>query len=133
MRTPLRLVITLALTAWPLFGCGSGFDRALTMSLVDPAKYNFHSCRQLAQALTAMEARESELEKLMQRAGVDTAGHLIGVLTYATDYRAVRDELALIEDVAQRKECDPPVRRTRAAVQTVVSSPFPSPASARQR
>jgi hypothetical protein len=98
-------VLGLALSLLPIGGASQ-----LDAALVDPAKYDYHNCVQLAGAMKGAESRQQELVDLKTRAEKSTAGGVVSALTYGAEYRSIQGEMQLIEDVAKRKQCEPPVK-----------------------
>jgi hypothetical protein len=109
MRTVIaraRRTLAAVLFAAVLPGCALDFDS----TLVDPAAYDYYSCEQLRGIFKGLELRQTELEGYLSRAAKDTAGNVIGAVTYGPDLRSTRGRMKVIERVAGRKECDPPVK-----------------------
>ncbi len=73
---------------------------------VQPGKYDFLKCPQLAQESLAHSAREKELLSLMERANESAAGPVVNFMVYETDLQQVRGELALLRQTAREKGCD---------------------------
>ena len=73
--------------------------------LADPAKYQYHTCEQLATATKAVTTRQQDLATLIARAEQGAAGSLVGTIAYKSDYTAVGQELRLIEATARSKNC----------------------------
>jgi hypothetical protein len=78
-------------------------------ALVDPAKYDLYSCKQLDHAMKEAADRNRELKRLEARAMRDPSGELVSDLTYVPEFKSWRGNMALMEEVSQRKDCDPPV------------------------
>ena len=93
---------TLALAA-----CSTGSDKFSTGNFwVQPGKYDFLKCPDLARISVADSAREKELVSLMERANQDAAGPVINFMVYRADLEQVRADLALLEQTARQKGCD---------------------------
>ena len=73
---------------------------------VDPGKYQFYSCEQLASQRTHWTNRELELKLLMDKAEQGTGGTVVNVIAYQTDYVMAREELKVIDATARAKNCD---------------------------
>ena len=86
-----------------LAGCSTGGEGMLL--LVDPAKYQYHTCEQLATATKAMTARQQDLATLIERAEQGTAGAIVGTIAYKSDYTVVGQDLRLLEATARTKNC----------------------------
>ena len=102
-RTWRAAVLAPLLLGLVLAGCSTGGEGMLL--LVDPAKYQYHTCEQLAAATKAMTARQQELATLIERAEQGTAGAVVGTIAYKSDYTAVGQDLRLIEATARSKNC----------------------------
>jgi hypothetical protein len=77
---------------------------------VDPGKYQYYNCEQLAGQRTHWTNRELELKLLMDKAEQGTGGTVVNVIAYQTDYVTAREELKVIETTARAKNCDAPRR-----------------------
>ena len=73
---------------------------------VQPGKYDFLKCPDLAQRSMADSVREKELVSLMERANQEAIGPFINVTVYASDLEQVRADLALLQQTAREKGCD---------------------------
>lgn len=73
---------------------------------VQPGKYDFLKCPQIAQQSVAKSAREKELLSLMERANQSAAGPVVNFMVYDSDLQQVRGELALLKQTAREKGCD---------------------------
>jgi len=73
---------------------------------VDPGKYQYYNCEQLAGQRTHWTNRELELKLLMDKAEQGTGGTVVNVIAYQTDYVTTREELKVIETTARAKNCD---------------------------
>jgi hypothetical protein len=77
---------------------------------VDPGKYQFYNCDQLAGQRTHWTNRELELKLLMDKAEQGTGGTVVNIIAYQTDYVMAREELKVIDATARAKNCDAPRR-----------------------
>jgi hypothetical protein len=102
-RTRRAAVLAPFLLCSVLAGCSTGGEGMLL--LVDPAKYQYHTCEQLATAAKAQSARQQDLAALIERAERGTAGALVGTIAYKSDYTAAGQELRLVEATARSKNC----------------------------
>jgi hypothetical protein len=59
---------------------------------VDPGKFIFYRCDDLARHWKELIARENELRGLIEKANESTAGAVIGSIAYRSDYEAVLSE-----------------------------------------
>ena len=73
--------------------------------LADPAKYQYHTCEQLATATKSVTTRRQELATLIERAEQGAAGAIVGTIAYKSEYTAVGQDLRLIEATARSKNC----------------------------
>jgi hypothetical protein len=96
------VAMILLLAAVPL-GCGGRVETAL----IDPDKYEFHSCAQLAREMNTLRARTNELRGLYERASRDSA--LVARVSYEPDYLSAIGNMRLIETTAREKQCSPPI------------------------
>jgi len=99
-RPSLIAALTLA-TLLP--GCGSNPEKAL----VDPDKYQFYDCAQLAREQKQLSEHAQELQVLQQKAARDPGGAFIARVTYEPDYLSTVGNLRLIEAKVQEKNCTP--------------------------
>jgi hypothetical protein len=86
---------------------------------VEPGKYQFLKCPDLAKKATADAAREKELVGLMDRANQESVGPFVNLMVYRSDLEQVRADQALLQQTAHEKGCDNPA-----------TAPAPAPASA---
>jgi hypothetical protein len=101
-----RMVSTLLLIA-ALGGCTANVDVADTL-FVQPGKYRFLRCQDIAQRSNTLAARERELTSLMERASQSAAGPVVNAMVYAADLEQVRADQRLLSRTAQEKNCDAP-------------------------
>jgi hypothetical protein len=99
-----RIMVTLVLAALP-FGCGARVE----MALVDPAKYQFHSCEQLEREMKQLRERAHELQALRDKATRDPAGAFVAGVAYEPDYLTTLGNMELVETAAREKNCSPPI------------------------
>ena len=105
-RVPARSsrIVTLVLAALPL-GCTGPAE----MMLVDPAKYQLHTCVQLEREMKTLSEHAHELSALHDKAVRDTAGAVIARIAYEPDYLSTIGNIRLIAAAAQDRDCDPPI------------------------
>jgi hypothetical protein len=72
---------------------------------VDPGKYQFHNCAQLAGELKRWTQRERELKDLMDKAEQSTGGAAVSFIAYKADYVAAGEELEQLHYAARNKGC----------------------------
>jgi hypothetical protein len=90
-----------------LAGCASTADNPLTL-FVDPGKYQYHSCEQIAAQQKSWSNRQSDLKSLMDKADQSAGGAVVNVLAYKADYVAAGEELKVLESTARAKNCTTP-------------------------
>jgi hypothetical protein len=91
--TPAALIVT---------GCGSDGPGVIW---VDPGKYTFYKCDDLARRWKALITREDELRGLIEKANESAAGAVIGSVAYRSDYEAVLTEEKMLQRMAADKKC----------------------------
>jgi hypothetical protein len=89
-----------------LFGC-SPAAMGPTTFLVDPGKYDYHNCEQLAEQRKITAERELELKLLIDKAEQGAGGAAVSVIAYQGDYLMAREELKVIDATARAKNCGP--------------------------
>lgn len=85
---------------------GCALDEGPGQFAVDPGRYEFYHCNDLAARLNALRAREKELRSLMAKASEGGGGTVIGALSYRTDYETVLSEEKLLQRTAAEKKCE---------------------------
>lgn len=90
-----------------LSACSSAGDNQVTF-FADPGTYQYHSCDQIASIRKHWVGREQELRELMARAEKGTAGAVVNVIAYQTDYVTAKEQLQLLDAAARSKNCTTP-------------------------
>jgi hypothetical protein len=93
-----------ALATVSLGGCASSLN-GIADPFVQPAKYQFLRCEDIAKRLVTTKAREQELRGLMDRASTDTGGSAVNFLVYQPDYLQVQSDLRRLNEAAAEKQC----------------------------
>ena len=93
-----------ALVAAIVSGCTASDDTAARF-LVAPDKYVLYNCPQLAEAAQANATRQRELEALMAKAGIDSAGRFVSGLSYRPEYVQLRGQMTELRKEAASKHC----------------------------
>jgi len=88
-----------------LAGCAGSVDD-IGLVTVDPAKFTFYNCADLATRNKQVINRERELRDLMERAEAGPGGAFASALAYRSEYVSVRGELKLLQQVAVEKKCE---------------------------
>ncbi len=89
-----------------LGGCAGGLDSVYSRDFwVEPGKYEFLKCPDLAQRSLGDSKREAQLVSLMERANQDTAGPLVNVMVYQAQLQQVRADLELLQRTSREKGC----------------------------
>jgi hypothetical protein len=102
-----RVFVGVGCAALALGACSTSFDKVHTGTFwVQPGKYDFLKCPDLAKRSMADSVRESELVSLMERANQEAIGPFINFTVYASDLEQVRADLALLQRTAREKGCD---------------------------
>jgi hypothetical protein len=93
------------LCALALAGCSTVVD-TVGETFIQPGKYNFLRCQEIAQQITGMEARSKELHELTDRANASAGGPAVNMLVYGPDLREVDASLRLLRKTSGEKRCD---------------------------
>jgi hypothetical protein len=94
---------------------------------VQPGKYDFLKCPDLAQRSMSDSAREKELVSLMERADQDTAGPLVNAMVYSADLNQVRADLELLQQTMHEKGCSNLVPAPKGSQPSATSDSQPPP------
>jgi hypothetical protein len=90
-----------------LGGCAGGMQGVYSTDFwVEPGKYEFLKCRDLAGQSVALSQNEQKLMSLMERANQDVAGSIINVAVYRAQLDQTRASLELVQRTAREKGCD---------------------------
>ena len=104
------VVAVVACAALALGACSStstSLDKVYSTDFwVQPGKYDFLKCPDLAKRSIADSAREKELVSLIERANQEAVGPVISLMVYQSDLQQVRSDLALLQRTAHEKGCD---------------------------
>jgi hypothetical protein len=87
-----------------LSACSSSSDTSFSL-FVDPGKYQYHNCAQIAGEMKNWSNREKELQVLMDRAEQSAGGAAVGLIAYKAEFVAAREELELLQSTARSKKC----------------------------
>ena len=102
-----RVFVGVGCAALALGACSTTLDKVHTGTFwVQPGKYDFLKCPDLAKRSMVDSEREKELVSLMERANQEAIGPFINLTVYASDLEQVRADLALLQQAARDKRCD---------------------------
>jgi hypothetical protein len=93
-----------ALAALMLSACAMSDDKVGRL-LVAPDKFVLYTCPEIAEKAKTTAARESELERLMAKAGPETDGRLVSTIAYRPEYLSLRGEMNELRSAAAAKNC----------------------------
>lgn len=100
-----RPTLTAALLiATALSGCAVTDDSAGRL-FVQPDRYVLYSCKELAETLKTVSARQLELERLMAKAGSDSGGQLVSDLAYGPEHAQLRGQMNELQRTFAEKHC----------------------------
>src|SRR5689334_14071495 len=100
-------LLVMGCAALALGGCAGGLDQLHTGSFwVEPGKYDFLKCPDIARQSVSLSNREKDIVSLMERANQDPAGGFVNLAVYRSDLEQVRAQLDLLNQTARRKGCD---------------------------
>jgi hypothetical protein len=110
------LALGLTLIACALAACSSMGGNTMTV-FVDPGKYDYFSCEQIAANRKVWSAKEQELQTLMDKADQGAGGAIVNVLAYKADRVAASEEVKVLDIAARAKNCETPANwRSNSAV-----------------
>jgi hypothetical protein len=85
---------------------GCALDEGPGQLAVDPGRYEFYHCNDLAARMKTLQSRENDLRSLMAKASEGGGGTVIGALSYRADYEAVLSEEKMLQRTAAVKKCE---------------------------
>jgi uncharacterized protein YceK len=88
-----------------LAGCGSVGSLAEGDAFVAPNKYAMYTCPELNDRAKAVQARQVELEQVMDRAAQGAGGAFVNAIAYRTEYAQTRGELRLLAKAEEERQC----------------------------
>jgi hypothetical protein len=103
MRITTRLGGVVLLAA-ALGGC-AGLTATVGDPYVAPGKFSFLRCPDLATRLETAEARQRELQALMDRSGSGVSAGTVNMFVYRPDLDGVEAELKALRATAAEKNC----------------------------
>jgi hypothetical protein len=126
MRTTRCAVVLLAMV---LAGCSTVMD-SVGDPFVQPGKYDFLRCQEIAQQLAGMEARSKELHELMDKANAGIGGSAVNLFVSRPDLAEVDASLTLLHKTSGEKRCDDGKEVGTGAPATAATATATPPASA---
>jgi hypothetical protein len=115
-----QLIVATSLAA-SLAACGG--EAGLGGFLAAPDKYVLYSCPQLDIAVAATEARQKELEGLMQKAGTGADGQVVSAIAYQPEYTSLRGDMVQLRRYKAEKDCKPPAAAAKPATPAAPAKP----------
>jgi hypothetical protein len=116
-----------------LAGCSTVMD-TVGEPFVQPGKYNFLRCQEIAQQITNFEARSKELHELTDKANSGSGGPAVNMFVYGPDLREVDASLRALRKASGEKRCDddkaPGKEASKAAVPIAPAAATPAGAPA---
>ena len=95
-----------ALVCAALGGCAGGLQSVYTTDIwVEPGKYEFLKCPDLARRSVDLSEAEKKLVSQMERANQDVAGPLVNLAVYRVQLEQTRANIELLQRTAQEKGC----------------------------
>jgi len=95
-----------ALVCAALGGCAGGLQSVYTTDIwVEPGKYEFLKCPDLARRSVDLSDAEKKLVSQMERANQDVAGPLINLAVYRAQLEQIRANIELVQRTAREKGC----------------------------
>src|SRR5260370_20995453 len=104
-RRAAHAAVGIVLAGAILTACSTSSDTSFSF-FVDPGKYQYHSCAQIAVEMKNWSRREQELKSLMDKADQSAGGAAVGFIAYKADYVAASEELELLQSAARSKKCE---------------------------
>lgn len=103
----MAILMSAGCAALALAGCAHGLEDVYSTDFwVEPGKYDFLKCPDLARRSLSASAHEKELVSLMERANQSAAGPVVNLMVYDADLKQTRAQLALLERTAREKGCN---------------------------
>jgi hypothetical protein len=99
------VLVGIVLAGAALTACSSASETSFSL-FVDPGKYQYHSCAQIAGEMKNWSKREKELQALMDRAEQSAGGAAVGLIAYKAEFVAAQEELELLQSTARSKKCE---------------------------
>lgn len=110
-------LLAFAMLAPALAGCADGTGSLL----VDPARYDGYSCKDIVAQWQALLVREKQLRNLINKADEGGGGVVIGALTYRVDYQTVLDQEKVLQRAAAAQKCQLVTATTPSSTSTYSS------------
>src|SRR3974377_39453 len=106
-RARMALLAGIGCATLALAGCARGLEDVYSTDLwVEPGKFDFYKCPDLARQSLAVSAHEKGVVSVRERANQSAAGPVVNVMVYDADLKQTRAQLALLQRTAREKGCD---------------------------
>jgi hypothetical protein len=120
----MRGTLAAAILCATLGGCAGGIDSMYSSGFwVQPGKYDFIKCPDIAQRSIALSVQEKTLMSQMERADQEVAGPLVNIMVYRAQLEQTRADLELLQQTSREKGCKSIVPTTN----TPTPAPTPAP------
>jgi hypothetical protein len=93
------------LTGILLGACSIGSDTSFSL-FIEPGKYQYYSCVQIAGNIKAWTQKRKDFKALMDRADQGAGGTAVGFIAYRGDYVGAGEELEALQSAAREKKCE---------------------------
>ena len=101
------VLVSVGSAALAFGGCSTSLDNVYTTNFwVQPGKYDFLKCPDLAKRWMDDSTQEKQLLSLMERADQEAVGPLVNLMVYRSDLEQVRADMALLQQTSHEKGCD---------------------------
>jgi hypothetical protein len=99
------ILVGIVLAGAVLSACSSTSDTSYSL-FVDPGKYQYYNCAQIAGEMKNWSNRQKELQTLMDRAEQSAGGAAVGLIAYKAEFVAAQEELESLHSAARSKKCE---------------------------
>ncbi len=121
--------LTAAILCATLGGCAGGIQSVYTGNFwVQPGKYDFIKCPDIAQRSVALSVQEKTLMSEMERANQEAAGPFVNLMVYQAQLDQTRADIELLQQTSHEKGCKSTVPTTNNGhADSSVAAPASSP------
>jgi hypothetical protein len=88
-----------------LAACSSSGDTSFSL-FVEPGKYQYHNCVQIAAEMSRWSTRAQELKALMDKADQSAGGAAVGFIAYKAEFVEAGEEVGMLQSAARAKNCE---------------------------